>query len=397
MHFSSEFIKEIKDRTDIYEIINQYTDLHSTGEIYQGRCPLHDDNNPSFRVYPETQSYYCFGCGAGSREENGSSDVIAFLIAKEGWTFAETIEYLANRASMELPKEKESEEVIKVRVLRDQLVINNRTYYLELQENPKALQVLKDRGVMSKDIDKYRIGYVRAHTKVDLRNRIVICLFDDRGLPVGFAYRALDDKAEHKYINDSNNAIFTKSNILYGLNFIRHSIKDSGYVVIVEGYFDVISLQKLDIPAVGIMNTSISEAQINLIKKYTSTVLLFLDNDLPGQKATLKNITKLREAGLIVKVVEAYRHKDPDDMAQEMGSYLLEYINDKAMLAGQYLISKELSAYTTEVVEAQHATVKKLKTILSCIPEGIEKFMYEKEISRALNIPYSEMNKLLRS
>ena len=392
MAISPDFIKELKSRVDIVDIIGGYVDLKYNGGIYKGCCPFHEDDTPSLTVYPETQSYYCFGCGAGSKDENGSSDIIAFVMAiNKDMEFGDAIKFLAGYAGMEIPKGKTSPEITKAIKLREKIVQDNRRYYRTLAGSKQVLEYLRKRNIGQAEQDKYRIGLVPAGE--NFGDRIAICIFNEKGDPVGFAYRKRQGAEGEKYLNDSESIIFKKGKILYGLNFVRPQIRELGYVVVVEGYFDVIALQSQGVPAVGLMNALMSESQVQLLKKHTKNVVLFLDDDEGGRRATLKNIKRLRDANFVVKVVRPTRGADPAEMVQA-GVDIPEYIEKNQCLAGQYMLNEVLNKYQSESTELKLRTLDKVKEVIDELSYP-EKALYHAQIMSALGLNYRQVVNVL--
>ncbi len=378
--FPDEFIKDLKSKVNIKEVIETYTNLYPRSGNYAGQCIVHNEHQPSMMVYPATQTYFCFGCGAGG-------DVFALLADKEGWSFPEIVEYLADFAGIDPENIPKSEAMIEAHNLRQDIARHNRLYYSQLKKNKEAMQYLASRGITDKDIDTYRLGYVPRDDNPQTGYSIVFGILDDRGRPSGLAHRMLDPEADRKYRNSEDSPIFKKSHQLYGLHMVKRRIQEFGYAVLVEGYFDVIALQKIGLPAVGIMGTHISDQQVDLIRRYTNTVVLFMDGDGAGIKAIAKSIERLRKKNSLVKVIKARDGMDPDDMARYMGESLVEHVNESSYLAGQYLVSEALLRYKSTVNEAAEQVYAELADVLGHITNTAERYSYIEQVSNALNVP----------
>ena len=383
----NEFVEQLKTKIDIADIIGNYTEVSSSGSRLVGLCPFHGEDNPSLVIYKDSQSYYCFGCHQGG-------DAIAFISDIEGWEFIEIIEYLAQVAGMEIPEEVYSADYQEAKKLREEIIKQNREYYKNLKKNTDAMKYLADRGITKEEIDKFRLGYA---TQGKEANSIAISIMDTKGHAVGFGYRALEPgEGVPKYRNSLESALFKKRSLLYGLNLVRKSIKEHKYVILVEGYFDVISLQRMGLPAVGIMGTTISKEQAELIKKYTDTAMLFLDGDSPGVRAVHNSISILRDNNIIVKVIEPLNNMDPDEMVKHMGETIVGYIKSNACMAGQYMVSGILKKYQSQVTEANLRVLNELKEMLNSITTDAERMIYIQQVAASLHIPVDTVIRAVR-
>lgn len=339
MKFSQDFIQQVKEANDIVDVASDYYKLEKRGDIYQTRCKHGDRKSASLTFFPSTQSYYCFGCHAGSRESGGSSDVISFVQWMEEVSWPEAVVILAQRANIFIPQDSYTAEEKAKMKLYNEIIGRNRQYWKNLQEDKEALTYLEGRQIKKDDIDRWRIGYSNGN------DRVAFAIMDEYSKTVGFGYRTLKGE-EPKYFNSRDSEIFKKGNNLYGLNFVKRRIVERGYVVVVEGYTDVIQLQKYGVPAVGVMGTALTKEQITLIKKYTDTIVLFFDNDEAGVSTTLKYIKSLTDEGLMVKVFTY--SGDPDEFAITNGPKTLPIIEEEAVMASVYQLGQVLSDYISK-------------------------------------------------
>ena len=319
-------VEEIKSRLDIVDIVSETVDLRRTGKNYIGFCPFHDNKRtPSFVVFPETGTWRCFSCNIGG-------DIFTFVMKREGWDFKQALEYLAERAGVPLqprsaPSKEEREAHQRLYDLMSEAVTFYR-HHLHTPAGKPALDYLHRRGLNDETIESFGLGYApnswdaameyfTAHgysldelveaglvTKRDdgktydrFRNRVMFPIRDVRGRAVGFGARTLDPEGVPKYLNSPQTPIFDKGRLLYGLDKAAKAIREQKEVVIVEGYMDVIGLAQAGFGnAVSPMGTALTEAQMRLLKRYTRRIILALDPDAAGIRATLRSMDVARRS-----------------------------------------------------------------------------------------------------
>ncbi|MTI95690.1 MAG: toprim domain-containing protein [Firmicutes bacterium] len=270
-------VETIKTKVDIVKFIEQYTRLRKTGNVYQGVCVLHPDSNtPSLTVYPDSQSYYCFGCKSGG-------SILEFVKAHYNYDFQEAIRFLAESAGLDI----EAEESPQAKKRRQRIKTNARQVLRtqqQLQEKKNAFSYLNKRGFSKETIADFSLGFDSAD------NSIVIPINDGFGKPIGFSRRFLTPGDGPKYKNSRNDDVFNKGQLLYNLDKARKHIRDN--LLVLEGYFDVISAWQAGFKnAVGILKDVLTEDQARLIARVTKdkTVILVPDNDATGRKSVRKN------------------------------------------------------------------------------------------------------------
>jgi len=321
-------VDEIKARVDIVEIISQTVKLRRSGKSYSGFCPFHSNTRtPAFAVFPESGTWRCFGCNEGG-------DVFTFLMKKEGWDFATALKYLAQITGVALepptPEKKAEEEHLERlhRVLEEAVTFFHHQL-LQTRAGEEAHQYLKRRGVLPATIETFGLGYSppawdaalkyfleKEYTEEELlraglvserqenrglfdrfRNRLMFPIRDAMGKMVGFGARALAADDVPKYLNSPQTELFDKSGLLYGLDLARKAIRQKDQVVIVEGYLDVIlPFQAGFNNLVSLMGTALNENQFRTLKRYTRRLILALDADSAGEKATLRGLELARQA-----------------------------------------------------------------------------------------------------
>ena len=348
MYYPDEVIEEVRMKNDIVDVISGYVKLQKKGANYFGLCPFHNEKSPSFSVSPGKQMYYCFGCGAGG-------NVITFLMEYENYTFQEALSSLADRAGVNLPKMEYSREAreqadLRARLLEVNKLAANYFYYQMKQPQGKAAYDyfhLK-RGLADETIVHFGLGYSNK-TSDDLYrylkgkgyddsflkdtglvtleerggrdkfwNRVMFPIMDVNNRVIGFGGRVMGD-GEPKYLNSPETKLFDKSRNLYGLNYAR--LSREGYLLICEGYLDVISLHQAGFTnAVASLGTAFTSQHANVLKRYTDQVILTYDSDGAGVKAALRAIPILKEVGMSIKVLNMKPYKDPDEFIKNMGA-----------------------------------------------------------------------------
>lgn len=435
-------VSQIKDRLDIVDVISKYVILKKSGGNYWGCCPFHNEKTPSFSVSPAKQIYKCFGCGEGG-------DVLSFLMKINNQTFAEVVKEQADILGIELPnsfdKAKENKD-IKEQICNC-LKAAAEFYKQNLLSDKTATpyKYLANRDIKDKDIDTYLLGFApnsydavlkylkglfsyeileksglvikkeKDNEYIDrFRNRITIPIFNEKGDIVAFGARAVEQGQNPKYLNSPDSLVYNKSNILYGLYHAKDAIKSNDAVVIMEGYFDVISAQVNGVKhAVGACGTALTESHVKLISRYTQSRRIYLafDTDRAGQNATKRGATVIKEAfsglGNIKQFDESYTSisdtsdryscelrvvvppegKDPDEFIRENGSQAYLDILEKAPLLVDFQINTVLKNYKSGMSPLDKSNlVKEIIPYLAEINNNIIKGEYIKIVSSRLEI-----------
>ena len=346
MAISDEYIEELRRRADVESIISSYVSLKRSGKISRGLCPFHGEKTPSFTVYPDTQSYYCFGCGAGG-------DVINFIKNIENLDYIESIKFLAEKVGMDLPDEGSYDASMQKRKLRI-LEANReaaRFYYKKLtqtQGNP-GLKYCSQRKLNKDSITRFGLGFApdewsalkdhlmkegfkenelldadlikksqKGTTYDTFRNRLVFPIIDLRGNVLGFSGRRLDENDPKKYVNTSDTIVYKKGNEVYGLNIAKKTKEPN--LILCEGNIDVVMLHQAGFDnAVAGLGTALTSDQAMLLSRYASEILICYDNDEAGTKATTKAINLFSKTNAKVKVLTLSGGKDPDEIIKNHG------------------------------------------------------------------------------
>ena len=344
----NEIIDRVLDKVDIVEIISAVLPLKKTGQNFKACCPFHEEKTPSFVVSAPKQIYHCFGCGAGG-------NAIGFLMKYEKMEFPEAIKVLSEKAGVQLPRSAEYSGP--KNSLYEKLHQANETacsYYeknLRSEQGKEAFAYLIGRGLTEKTIKEFRLGFstdswqgLVDHCKTGsidtatllkaglvlqktqtsnfydrFRNRIMFPIFDQRGKIIGFGGRSLDSSLP-KYMNSPETPVYTKGRNLYGLNFSKEQMRRQSYVIIVEGYFDLILPYQNQLKnVVATLGTALTPEQISAIKRFTKNVIMIYDADKAGEAATLRGLDLLISEDMNVRIALLPKGLDPDSFVRKEG------------------------------------------------------------------------------
>ena len=340
-----EYIEELNRRTDIVELVGSYVQLKRKGRLYGGLCPFHSEKTPSFYVYPDTQSFYCFGCGAGG-------DAINFAKKINSIDYGEAVKMLAARAGMPEPQEDDKTGRMRSRILsmnKEAARFFHACLNSTVEEARQARAYWRRRGLDDKTIVRFGLGYApndgqalyqflrdKGYNQQELDasglfkrsqsgriyclfwKRVMTPIFDLRGNIIAFGGRVLDD-SKPKYVNSPETLVYHKSETVFALQIAKKSA--SRRYVLCEGYMDVISMQQAGIDtAVCACGTALTPEQVRLISEYADEVILSYDSDEAGQKATLRSLELFRNSPVRVGVLQIPGAKDPDEYIKKYGA-----------------------------------------------------------------------------
>ena len=415
MAFPEGFIQELKARNDITEIISSYVSLKRRGRNMVGLCPFHGEKTPSFNIYTETDSFYCFGCGA-------AGDVISFIMKIENLDYVEAVRYLAQRAGMEMPDDNYDNSMSN---LRRQIYEANREaarfFYKTLMspQGKPGLDYLHGRMLSDKTIRHFGLGFApdswtalsdhllrkgfseNVLTSANLavkrrsgsgvidrfRNRVMFPIIDLRGNVIAFGGRIMTNE-KPKYLNSSDTPVFKKSENLFSLNNAKNS--GSRALLLCEGYMDVISVNQAGFPfAVASLGTALTSEQAVLMKRYAEEVIICYDADEAGQKATARAIPILRSAGLGVRVLSIPNGKDPDEFLKTKGADGPEAFRALIEKSGndvEYRLQKLRSQYNLSLPEGRVSFLEAAARMIAEIDSPIERDVYTSRLSKEFEI-----------
>ncbi len=407
-------IDEVKQRADIVEVVSQYATLKKAGRTFTALCPFHSEKHPSFFVYPEQQSWHCFGaCNTGG-------DVFSFIMKKEGIDFGDALRLLAQKTGVTIPSRFESEAGKDERERLYQVNQAAAQYFHNLLLNSPAGERAKEyfvsRGFSLKTITDFQLGFSlnswdalkqylieRGYTESELltvglaieaeaggshdrfRNRLMFPIHDIRGRIVGFGARVLDDSLP-KYLNSPQTPIFDKSSCLYGINLATAAIRQQNLVVIVEGYMDVITAHQNSFNnVVASMGTSVTEKQVGRLKRLTQNMALALDADAAGEEATLRAVGYENTLEAEVKVIILPRGKDPDDVIKE-DVKIWQNLLEEALPIVDYTFNMVTSELDLNTAKGKSLAVEKIGPIVDGIKDTVRRVHYLQKLARLADI-----------
>ncbi len=406
------FLQELIVKNDIESVVSAYVSLKRRGRNLVGLCPFHGEKTPSFNLYPETASFYCFGCGAGG-------DVITFIRRIENLSYLDAVKLLADRAGMSMPEQKENDVGARQRV---RILEANREAarlfhaFLYSSEGRVALDYYHSRGYSDAVIRHFGLGYAPqsfnflrdalrkkgfhdeelvlawlcAHSRngkgiYDIfRNRVMIPIIDVRGNVIAFGGRVLDD-SKPKYLNSGETLVFKKTNNLFALNFAKQSKQN--YLILCEGYMDVIALHQAGFTnAVAALGTSFTADHARLLSRYTDEVVLIFDADAAGKKGAQRAIGLLRDTGLRIRLVTIPDGKDPDEFIKKNGAERFKLLVERAANDVEYRLMELGQRHLLSTSEGKVAYLREATQMLAELNDPLEREVYIGRLSQDLSV-----------
>lgn len=413
MALSDDFLQELRNRADIETTISSYVNLKRAGRISKGLCPFHGEKTASFTVYPDTQSYYCFGCGNGG-------DVITFIKNIENLDYIDAVRFLADRVGLDMPDENNYDSTMNKRRLR-MLEANReaaRFFHntLKTQDGAIGYRYFKDRGLTDDIIRKFGLGFApdsfnaltnylinKGYTKDELvlanlarrsqknpnniydnfRNRVMFPIIDVKGNVIAFGGRVMDD-SKPKYLNTSDTLVYKKSMGVFALNLAKKSGKDS--LILCEGYMDVIALHQAGFTnAVAGLGTALTSEQAHLLSRYASEILISYDADEAGQKAAARALTIFKNTTAKIKILRLSGGKDPDEIIKNYGVEKMKAIITGAANEVEFALLREHSKYDLASDDGKRQYLQAAIKVLSNVG-AIELEIYASRIANELSV-----------
>lgn len=412
------FIEELKLKCDIADIASSYVRLNKKGKNLWGLCPFHSEKTPSFSLYPDSGSFYCFGCGAGG-------DVITFIERIENLDYIEAIKFLADKACINMPENGETAEDLSslrrriYQINREAAIFFHNTLYDKKGE--QALNYLKKRGLTDNTIKKFGLGFapndryelinhlnsegfksyeiIQANLGFSKENknpwsrffdRIMFPIIDLRGNVIAFGGRTMQELVP-KYLNTSDTLVFKKSFNLFSLNFAKKEVSES--LILVEGYMDVISLYQSGFKnVVATLGTALTQDQAKLMSRYAKEIIICYDSDIAGQKAAKKAIELLRQNDVLIRVLTVPSGKDPDEfirLHKGEGPSRFKLLLNSSDNDVEYILKKETLKYDITTTDGKIAYLKGSIKILSGLNNRLEQEIYAGKLSEIVGVDKS--------
>lgn len=413
MRIPQNFVEELKYRNKIDDVISSYVNLKRTGSNKTGLCPFHSEKTPSFTVFTNTETFHCFGCGAGG-------DVITFIMRAENLEYTAALEFLAKRAGMEMPVDDEhkSEMLKRSRILemnKDAAKFFNQMLYSPEAERARAY--LEKRKLSSAAVKRFGLGYapdsfdaLRNHMKklgygdAELkeaflcgksertgkffdyfRGRLIFPIIDNFSNVIAFGGRAINDEVKPKYLNTSDTPVFKKSRNLFALNFARSCADE--YIILCEGYMDVIAVNMAGFSnAVATLGTALTSEQARIMAKYTKKVVISYDSDDAGQSAAKRAIPLLSEAGIEVSVLKMKDAKDPDEYIKKFGAAKFKLLVEGSRGKFDFLCDTVLKKYDISIPDEKVRAAHEICEIIAGFYSDVERSVYISKAAERLSI-----------
>src|SRR5229473_876227 len=417
--FPQQFIDDLRLQANILQVVQEYVPLRRAGTKYKGLCPFHSEKTPSFHVDPEKGFFHCFGCRAGG-------DVFKFLELHEQVGFQDAVRMLAQKFGVALPEEREgaSEDGRRDAQLREALLKAHEVAAAHFREQlagpsgARARQQLKDRGVSAQTAEQLGLGFAppsrdglrqvllkQGFTQALLtqsgllvqrdsgeivdrfRNRLMVPICRDTGSVIAFGGRSMDAEQVPKYLNSSETPIYSKGRTLYGLNLTKAAIRKLGFAVLVEGYFDFAQLfQSQAAPAVACCGTGLTPQQAQLLRRFTSKVILSFDPDAAGLGAAVRSCEMLVAEGFNVNVVVLDKGEDPDTFIRHKGGdqYRARLKSSQPYL--EYLLDQASGGVDFGHDDSRRQFLGKMLTVAARIPDAAARDQFADRIAHKARI-----------
>lgn len=418
-----DFIDRLRSESDIVSVVSDYVALKKKGKNYWGCCPFHNEKTPSFSVTPDKGFFYCFGCQTGG-------NVFNFLMKVENITFFEAVKLLAKKLNIPLPEKDKTplelareQELAKLYQVNELAVDFFHACLTKTKFGKPAREYLASRGISAEHISFFKLGFAPplwdklslAFSKrgIDLdillksglcaartsgegvydrfRNRIMFPIRDVRGRAIGFGGRVLDN-SQPKYLNSPETQLFNKRHVLYGFDKAYKHIRESGQVIIVEGYMDALTLYSHGIKnVVASLGTAFTPEQARNLIKLNAELLFSYDTDAAGQNATVRALDTVRSMGAAIKVVSMPDGKDPDEFVRKHDSSAFQELIASAQPLLNYQLDQALKSDDYTTVQGKIAVVGKLAPILAEAENAVEANAHITRLSQVLSVDESAL------
>jgi DNA primase len=422
--YGDDQISRLKNLANIEDFIGQDVRLQKSGKRLKGLCPFHKEKTPSFFVNPDYQSYRCFGCGK-------HGDVFGYLIESKKWSFVEAVEHVASKLGFQLKSQKVDADQLARRetLYKANKVAADFFHYQLTQQKGGAgvLDYLGERGIETATIEQFQLGYapdawsdlvsyiptsgipIQIFQELGLvfhnkqgnytdrfRNRLMFSIFNTTGAIAGFGARKLKAEDQPKYINSSENEIYHKKEILYGLFHARDDIRQQGFAIFVEGYMDFLKLYQVGIKnVVATSGTALTPEHAALVRRFTSIAYMCYDSDEAGIMSTIKSLKTMLPSGIDVKLIILPKGQDPDSLVSLKGREAFLTAIGQAVDFTDYLLRYYKASPEYETPQGKVKAIRHILGLLALIPDPLMHEFFLQDISGKMNIGQGELKKEL--
>jgi DNA primase len=407
----NNFTETVRNSADIVRVVSDYVSLKQAGVTFKGLCPFHSEKTPSFTVHRDKQFFHCFGCHAGG-------DVFSFVMLAERVPFPEAVEIVAEKCGVPIPAskgldDKKNDERKQLFEIHDQAA----AYFQQMLssgEAEPARQVIEKRRVNEVFVKKFGMGYAPAsgllnHLRLKdpvasglfvkndrgevydrFRRRLMFPIWNERGKIIGFGGRALMPDAQPKYLNSAESPLYSKSHVLYAFHFARDAAQKSGRLVVVEGYFDCLSLHQAGITnVVASCGTALTQQQVAIMARYVPEVVMNYDPDAAGQNAMRRSIDLLLAKGLRIRILKLEGGLDPDDYVRKEGGEVYSKLLANAPYFWQYLMTEAARQYDLDQPAAKANAVNDVMQYVTRIEDRVEQIEVARSVAEGFKVPES--------
>ncbi len=420
--YPRDLVEAIKDRSDLVDLIGTYVSLKRAGTNYNGLCPFHSEKTPSFTVFPDNQSFFCFGCEAGG-------DAFTFIMRMENLDYKGSLEFLAKRAGIDLPTDprREREGVSRKRVLEMNLIAAR--FWRDCLFDPSIGQagltyLTEKRGLSMSIIRRFGIGYApnefgalsnvlrkAGYTDLEMkeaflcgvsqkngraydmfRDRVMFPVFDTTGNVIAFSGRDVGGQDQRKYVNSSDTPAFQKRRNLFALNFAKNHCAEQ--LVLCEGNLDVVSLHAAGIEnAVASLGTALTDEQARVMAKYTKQIILAYDSDEAGQRAAHRAMQIFAKVGLDVRILQMTGAKDPDEFIKTFGADRFRQLMKQSSTGFEFKLQSVLVKHNIDLPDEKIKAAAELCSIIAKVFSSAEREVYINAVADRIGLSTDSLRK----
>jgi DNA primase len=404
----NNFTETVRNSADIVRVVSDYVSLKGAGNTLKGLCPFHSEKTPSFTVHRDKQFFHCFGCQAGG-------DVFSFVMLAEKLAFPEAVELVAEKCGVPIPTSGRDSRKSDERQQLFEIHERAAAYFqqmLSTEDAVAARQVIEKRKIGSAFVKRFGLGYAppsglmphlslkdpvasglfvrndRGEIYDRFRRRLMFPIWNERGKVIGFGGRALQPDAQPKYLNSAESPLYSKSHVLYGLHFARDAAQKAGRLVVVEGYFDCLSLHQAGIEnVVASCGTALTQQQVAIMARYVPEVVMNYDPDTAGQNAMRRSIDLLLAKGLRVRILKLAEGLDPDDYVRKEGGEVYARLLAGAPYFWQYLMAEAGKQYDLADPSMKAMAVNDVVQHVIKIEDRVEQLEVARSVATGFKVP----------